>query len=171
MLAAGSLDGIVSSDAKVGVVGLGNILMRDEGVGVRMVEAVQERMRDGRVLFYDGGTAILELMPELSRHEVLLIVDALESGGKPGSVYLLERSDLEELGRERPPRTSLHQVSLLEGLRMSELEGARPARVRIMGIEPERIEPGMELSGTLRDRFDELVGLLEREVVRLLDED
>ena len=161
----------MSSDALLGVVGAGNILMRDDGIGVRMVEAVRERIcgKDKRVEFYDAGTAILELMPELSGHEVLLIVDALTGGDEPGAVYVLEREDLSQQMHDRPAKISLHQVSLLEALEMAELEGIRHGRVRIMGIEPERVEPGMELSESLSAKLPDLVALLEREIKSLLD--
>lgn len=165
----------MSSDALLGVVGAGNILMRDDGIGVRMVEAVSERFcgndgsSDERVEFYDAGTAILELMPELSKHEVLLIVDALIGGEEPGAVYVLEREDLSQRVHDRPTKMSLHQVSLLEALEMAELEGIRHGRVRIMGIEPERVEPGMEFSKSLTAKLPDLVALLEREIRSLLD--
>ena len=163
-------DNIVSSEAKAGVVGLGNILMRDEGVGVRVVEMLEARGGFDDVAFYDGGTAILDLMPELTGHQILVVVDALQGGEEPGSVYVLEREALAALEREEPPRTSLHQVSLLEALRMAEVEGITPGRIRILGIEPETVEPGMELSGTLERKLPEVVEVVEREIRSMLAE-
>ena len=162
----------------VAIVGIGNILMGDEGIGVRTIEALQTQTLQPGTGLFDGGTAFQALTGELEGFERLIVVDAIHGGEPPGTIY---RFDLEELLEEaedrgrtpgHPVSVSLHDMGVLETLRLERLvektSGMRrmPANVTIVGIEPARIELSMELSLTLKKRLPALVQTVLGELAR-----
>jgi hydrogenase maturation protease len=142
------------ADAKL-VLGIGNLLLRDEGVGVRVVQAMERatqpsppsppgpiRLPPG-VELADGGTAGGDLLDLICGRELLIVVDAIDADAEPGTIL---RFDASELIRRPGHEVSLHQVGLLETLRMAELLGQPPGRTVILGVAPASIEPGLELT-------------------------
>jgi len=129
--------------APVLVLGVGNILMGDEGIGVRVIESLKEsRLPDGVELF-DGGTASLELLSAFSNRKKLIVVDAIKGGQESGAVY---RFNFEDLTYQREFATSLHQLGIIDTLSQARILGCLPEEVIIIGVEPARITPGLELS-------------------------
>jgi hydrogenase maturation protease len=153
-----------NSDCRILVLGVGNILLRDEGVGVRAVEALRVRYRfSANVELLDGGTQGLKLLGPITEADRLIVVDALKNGDLPGTMYRLE---FEDLGRISSLRNSLHEIDLVETLSCAELLGSLPRTV-IIGVEPEDISPwGTELSERLRDRLEDLLREVLREIER-----
>ena len=118
------------------VLGLGNILMQDEGVGVRVVE----RLRDGytfspNVELMDGGTLGIRLMNPILDTDRLIVVDAVRTGSSPGTIHRLSIGELRTKTKEKQ---SLHQVDFLETLQYVKLMGGLPSTV-IIGVEPARM--------------------------------
>lgn len=141
------------------ILGLGNLLLGDEGVGVHVIRRLQEVELPEGVELVDGGTAGFELLPFLKEAERVIIVDAARGGGKPGSVYRLRP---EELG-SATPELSLHQISLREVLQAAELLGIKP-EVVIIGVEPERIAPGIGLSPAVEAALPRAIDLVLKEL-------
>jgi hydrogenase maturation protease len=127
------------------VLGVGNVLMRDEGIGVHVVRAVT---RDGApigddVVVVDGGTLGLDLLPLIDDARALVLIDAVELHAEPGTVRVL-RGDavLGVLGGH----LSAHQVGLGDLVAVGRLTGALPEQVVLVGIQPAAIEVGVELT-------------------------
>lgn len=145
------------------VLGLGNPLLRDEGVGPRALQALAARAKfSSEIELLDGSTAGLGLVPRASAAEKLLVLDAVRGGGRPGSVLKL---DGRSLARNVSSTTSPHQIGLADILSASRLLGG-PEEVVVLGIEPETTELGLGLSepveGALATLVDEaLVQLRE----------
>lgn len=139
---------------RIAVIGVGNILMGDEGVGVRVVEELGKLKLPEGVQLIDAGTAIHALMGRLSGFDKLVIVDAIKGGGPPGTIY---RITLDEVKSDPPKPFSLHDLGVLETLRVERLIGDAPEEVVIVGIEPERVEPSLELSPLLKGKLPELI--------------
>lgn len=144
------------SDKRILLIGVGNILYTDEGVGVY---AVQELERDyefsDNVTLMDGGTMGKLLMHTLMEHDVALVVDAVLGGEAPGTVYRLVD---EGLRKSLGFRDSQHQVDFVDTLISCELIGNRPDAV-VIGMEPEdwkTMQP--ELSATCRAAMPKLIG-------------
>lgn len=132
-----------SSPAPILVLGVGNILLGDEGIGVRVIESLKEcRVPEGVELF-DGGTASLELLSIFSDRRKLIIVDAIRGGQEPGAVY---RFNFEDLTYQKDFATSLHQIGIIDSLNQAKILGCLPQEVVIIGIEPANIAPGLKLS-------------------------
>jgi hydrogenase maturation protease len=127
---------------KILIIGIGNLILQDEGVGVHAVRALEGQSLPPHVEVIDGGTATIELLPVIKDAERIIVIDALKGGEEPGTIYRIRPDDL-LLAREQ--NLSLHQVGLLEVLGMVRQLGADP-EVVIIGVEPQEISWGMELT-------------------------
>ncbi len=152
-----------SSVKKVLILGVGNILLGDEGVGVRVVEKIRnEHTLPDDVEVMDGGTLGLTLIPYLEGREAVFIVDAVDRGGRPGELYRIDGDDMDEVYNSR--KLSAHQIGLREILGLSRLQNFLPERVCLFGIQPQAVEVGLDLSGPVSSRVDELIEILLDEV-------
>lgn len=127
------------------VIGLGNPLMADDGLGVKVLELLVSRRFEPPVEFVDGGTWGMNLLPWIEESDRVLFIDAVDLGEKPGTVICLRGLDFP---RCRVLRISPHQVDLREVLSVAELRGRLPREVVLLGAQPEvvRLEPGLSSS-------------------------
>ncbi|MEW6349786.1 MAG: HyaD/HybD family hydrogenase maturation endopeptidase [Thermodesulfobacteriota bacterium] len=141
---------------RIVVLGVGNTLLKDEGVGVRAVEALQQRyLFPEHVSLVDGGTQGLWLMSTIQQADHLIVVDAVLGKGAPGTLYRLERDDLPKALRLK---VSAHDSDLVEALNLCGLLDRAPKTVVVVGIEPADITPyGIELTPLVAERMDSLV--------------
>jgi hydrogenase maturation protease len=148
------------------VLGVGNTLLRDEGVGVKVVEELQSRYSfPENVRLVDGGTQGLWLMSTLQEADCLIVVDAILNRGEPGTLYRLERDDLPKGLRAKQ---SAHDSDLVEALNLCTLLESGPKSVVVVGVEPENIQPfGLELTDTVAAKVNELAEMVLEEL-RLL---
>lgn len=145
------------------VVGLGNALLADEGIGVHVVRAAQVAAPDaGGVEFLDLGTGGLSLLHAISGRRKAIIVDCARMGEPPGAV----RRFLPQQVRSAKvlPGVSLHEGDALRVLELAAELGAAPAEVVILGIEPADTSPHLDLSPALQARLGEYVAAVMREV-------
>ncbi len=148
---------------KTVVLGVGNLLLRDEGVGVHIIEKLREKEIGQEVELIDGGTSLSDFLPRLEGISKLIIVDAIKLGGKPGRTYRICVDDsLIKAGRVI---TSLHQLGVLEALALAEKMGKLPPTV-IIGIEPKEMTYGLELSPEIQRRIGKMINLILDEVRR-----
>ena len=139
------------------VLGVGNILLRDEGVGVRVVEAMQHMTMPDNVELLDGGTAAMALLGSLCNRERVIVIDAVRGDKSPGTLYRFAPSDISV---RKEIVTSLHQIGLLETLSMVEWLGGAPRSVTIYGIEPKELGVGLELSPEVAATIPRVIGLV-----------
>ncbi len=134
------------------VLGVGNVLLKDEGVGVRMVERLNAKYDvPPNVDIIDGGTQGLKLMGMITAADKLLVIDAVKNKGVPGDLY---RFSYDEIPYALRQKNSLHQADLLECLTLAGVMGSLPETV-IVGVEPEDISPwGLELSVPVFESLD-----------------
>jgi hydrogenase maturation protease len=144
------------------VLGVGNLLLRDEGVGVHVIRALAGRQVPPDVEVIDGGTAGCDLLPLMSGAEKVVIVDALQGGEPPGAVYRLTPQDFER--QASPGIISLHDIGIMDVLKMLELmDGCLPSIV-LIGIEPGLIEVGVELTPEVAASIPFILDLVLKEV-------
>lgn len=147
------------------VLGLGNLLCSDDGLGVAAVERLAESWEapaGARVL--DGGTLGLSLLPYLAEAAQVLLVDAIRGDGPPGTLVRLEGDDVGPAVRER---LSPHQVGvadLIDGLR---LLGRLPDRLILLGLVPDSFELSVERTPAVEARLDDLVAAVLDEARQL----
>ena len=144
------------------VLGVGNILLADEGVGVRVVEAFQQRFMipDG-VDVLDGGTAGMDLLDALSSRSHIVIVDAVRTGAEPGTIVRLAGADVPALFSNR---ISPHQLGISDVLAFLRLIDQVPQHIALIGIVPVDLDLGLTLSDAIADKIDEMVELVAEEL-------
>lgn len=127
------------------VLGLGNPVMTDDGVGLVALARLQEAWAFGpEVRFADGGTWGMRLLPMIQDHDRILFLDALDAGRPPGSLVRLEGETIPRgLGAGK---LSPHQVDLQDLLAAAALTGRLPGRMVAIGVQPARVEMGVGLS-------------------------
>lgn len=138
---------------KVLIAGLGNILLRDDGVGVHAVRQLQHHCPPG-VVTAEIGTAILSAFHLLEEAQRVIVIDAMQAGGAPGTVYTTTAHELEE---NKSP-TSLHHLGLANAYRLM-LNVSTPP-IDVVGIEPEAIDCGMNLSSRVEASLPKVVALV-----------
>jgi len=156
------------SSGRVAVVGAGNLLLGDEGVGVHVVEALNKEYVPPFVTIVDAGTALVDILGSLRGYERILLVDALRAGGSPGSLYRFEMGQLQERAEKGQLVMSLHQSGLLEAVALARFRGLNPDSITIIGVEPESLQPGIELSETVSRRVPDVCHLVLEEIRSLL---
>jgi hydrogenase maturation protease len=146
------------------VLGVGNVLLRDEGVGVRVIEKLQaEYLFSSNIELMDGGTLGVRLLASISEVDCLIVVDAVQNGQPPGTIYYLP---VQELEKRVTFKNSLHQLDLVETLAYAEMLGHRPDAV-IIGVEPADISPwGTEMTETVSSCVPEMCALVLDEIKR-----
>lgn len=151
---------------KVAVIGMGNLLLKDEGVGIHVIQALEKASLDGcgEFMIVDGGTCTDILLQLPDGIEKLIVVDAVKGGGEPGSIY---RFTPDDIAFERGTRTSVHQLGLSESLAMMEAARAKPPQVVILGVEPKEIDWGLEISAELQERIPQMIALVKEEIANL----
>jgi len=151
---------------RITILGVGNLLLKDEGVGVHLVQ----KLTDSDIGYVnlnviDGGTSpdILSLVDDGT--EKLIIIDAVKAGSKPGTVY---RFCFDDLDSDSATPISLHEIGVLDSLRMMALLNRQPKCTVIIGIEPKTIDHGLDLSPEVEERLPEVVELVLNEVEETL---
>jgi hydrogenase maturation protease len=146
---------------KVILLGLGNILLSDEGLGVHAVRALERQYYfPEEVRLVDGGTLGLDLLPWIEGVEKAPFIDALNLQQEPRTVAVMED---EAVPSYLSPKLSFHHLGLPDLLFASKLTGTMPVKVALIGMQPERIEVGLTLSPTVAGNFGKLLkGVLEK---------
>ncbi len=147
------------------VLGLGNILLGDEGVGVRVIERLREQYTFGEgVLVMDGGTLGLDLLPYLEGAARLLVVDAVQARKPPGTLVRLEGDEVSAF--LDASKVSAHQEGLEDLLAVAALKGYLPGEVVLWGVQIESLSVSLELSSAVSAQVDALVRNVIEELAR-----
>lgn len=137
------------------VLGVGNVLLMDEGVGVRALNELQRRYSfSDDIEFLDGGTAGIELLRHIQNREQLIIIDAMTCDQPPGTVVRVAGEDVPKAFRIR---ISPHQLGLSDLLAAAMLTDDLPEKLVLFGVEPESIDIGLELTATVEACLDKLI--------------
>ena len=132
---------------KVLILGVGNILLRDDGFGVHLIQSLEETAFPPNVQILEAGTVSHQLIPAFRSIDYLIVIDAVEAGDAPGSIFKFSPKDMNFHSEQK---ISLHQISLTDVLQMAELTGAKPKTV-IIAVQPKDVSTwGLELSDEVR---------------------
>jgi hydrogenase maturation protease len=146
---------------KITVLGIGNLLLRDEGVGVHLVQRLAGMVDSAGVELVDGGTS-----PDIQYLvgddiDKLIVVDAVDAGDEPGAVY---RFTAEDVVQDAVTPVSLHQIGILESLRLISLHHGKPKSTVIIGVQPKTMEYGLELSPEVEQKMPDVINLVLKEI-------
>lgn len=143
---------------KILVLGLGNILLSDEGVGVYVVEDLKSRYSfSPDIDIIDGGTKGLDLLPLFEGRDKVLIVDAVDFGREPGYVSVLEKKEIPAILHSK---LSVHHIGLGEVLLSAQLLGIMPEELCVVGIQPLSLDTGLGLSSIVASKKDDLIRMV-----------
>lgn len=137
------------------ILGLGNILMTDEGVGVHTVNEFEKRYTIPEyVEIIDGGAAGLDLIPFIEGREKVLMVDAVNFDQEPGYIDTLEN---EAIPVKLATKASMHHLGLMDVLSIVKLSGNYPKEICIIGIQPKSLELGLDMTPEICDKQEALI--------------
>jgi len=147
---------------KTVVLGVGNLIMADEGVGVRVVEALlRDYTLPPDVVAIDAGTSSMELLADLSHLDFLLVVDAINAGKAPGALVKLEGDAVPVFFRRN---LSPHGIGLSDVFAALEFMDTAPREVVVIGVQPVSLELSTELTPEIAARVPELVAMVVAEL-------
>jgi hydrogenase maturation protease len=147
------------------ILGIGNNLLSDEGIGVHVIRYLEEHHADTpSVTFLDGGTLSFTLAEPIADHDNLIVVDAARFGEPPGTFKCLEGTEMDRYLTGN--RASVHEVGLVDLFDISRLSGTFPQNRALIGVEPESLgwgdAPTPKVAATIRPVADLALGLAER---------
>jgi len=143
----------------VAVVGMGNVLLKDEGIGVHVIEAMKEGGAADGLQLLDAGTSPDTLL-SLEKLNKLIVVDAALGDCAPGTIYRFRLEDIQPVTAQA---RSMHDISLAEWLQIRRTLGLGPQEVVVFGLQPKDIEWGLEPSAEVAQRIPEVVNLVLEE--------
>ena len=145
-------------EIKVTLLGLGNLLLRDEGVGIHAIRALEAgNLAPPGLEIVDGGTSGLDLLPYIEDRDRVLFVDAVNFRKEPGYIGVLENQEVPAMFSLKD---SLHHLGLMDVLAAAQLLDAAPREICLIGIQPHIIETGLELSDLLQEKLPLLLACI-----------
>jgi hydrogenase maturation protease len=141
------------------IIGIGNMLCCDEGVGVQVIQQMEFMELPGHIELLDMGTSTTDLISHLEGVKKLIVIDAMKTGGIPGEIHKCKPEDLMSKGEEA---ISLHEVNLLETLTTAKQMGKEIDTV-IIGVEPKVIDWGLELSEEVKKKIPAIIEAVLKE--------
>jgi hydrogenase maturation protease len=137
------------------LIGLGNLLLRDEGAGIHAIRHLQAHWRIPPELeIVDGGTGGLDLLPFIEKRNKILFVDTVNFGREPGYIGELCNPEVPAFSALKD---SLHHLGLSDVLAAAQLLDVLPKEICLIGIQPQAIETGLELTPEIQNRLEPLV--------------
>ena len=135
------------------VIGLGNLLMSDEGIGIHLIRKLSEYQdKFPSAEFIDAGTGGINVLHLIANRKKAVIIDCVKMGKKPGTIKRFEPADVKTT--KKMMHFSLHEADILKILTLSRQLGECPDQIVIFGIEPESLGLGQKLSSTLSGNID-----------------
>ncbi len=151
-----------NKDNQITLLGVGNILLQDEGLGVHAVNKIKDEYNfSPSINIIDGGTMGMELLSYMEGTDYLLVVDAIDGGEEPGFMYTFTHEDTD---RYMSDSISVHEVGVQDILRIRALQERPFSDVVIMGIQPQSLELGLEVTETIQA----VLPLLEESILNQL---
>ncbi|HIJ33903.1 MAG TPA: hydrogenase maturation protease [Gammaproteobacteria bacterium] len=151
--------------SKILVLGLGNTLLGDEGVGVRVVELLKEREERENVELMDGGTLSFSLAGAIADSDQLIVIDAANLQGKSGDLQVFVGEEMDYfLGSGK--LSSVHEVSLLDLLSVTALSSKLPQPRALIAVQPKEIDWSDELSPAVAAALKPAAELVEQLIAK-----
>ena len=141
---------------KIVIVGIGNILCRDEGVGVHVIEELKNHSLPDYVEVYDCGTGGLDILEFLEGSDKAIIVDAVRGGMEPGEIYHV-RLDEVDAKDGKMKMVSLHELDLIRAIKIGKRAYNVPENIIVIGIEPKSVELGVDLTAEVMEAIPRVI--------------
>ena len=148
-------------NSKIVVIGIGNLLLMDEGIGVHTINELEKHDLPGSIEIYDGGTGGFKLIDLMHGAARVIFIDAVETGKAPGSVTIFSAEEVRSIYNNK--KYSLHDTDLMEIIKMTKILG-NPPMIEIVGIQPKTINYGTTLSKELADSMSNIINTVLRRI-------
>lgn len=142
------------------ILGIGNILLKDDGIGVHIVNKLEEENLPSTIELVDGGTSTLDTLNYFLEYGQVIVIDSLRAGYEPGTIYKIKPEDIKNYKKEN---LSIHDVQILDVVKMANMLGKNPD-VIIFGIEPEEINFDTEMTECMKSKIPEVINLIKKEL-------
>ncbi|EIW17237.1 MULTISPECIES: HyaD/HybD family hydrogenase maturation endopeptidase [Pelosinus] len=140
---------------QITVLGVGNILMQDEGFGVRVVEQLLKQYSfPQNVQILDGGTLGMELLRFLIETDKLILVDAVAGSLPPGSLYHFQNNEVKAYFKEK---VSMHELGIQDVLAILDVMEKPVQEIRILGVQPLTVDIGLEMTPIVAEKVDVII--------------
>jgi len=155
-----------NEEKKIGVLGIGNLIVGDEGFGVHAVRYLEEHYEfPDNVVVMDGGTAGIYMSPFLEECDPVIVIDVVDIDEEPGSMHYYSNEDV-KAGR-LSTRMSPHQLGLLEILEICKLRDAAPQSLEFYCVVPKVLETSTELSDVVAPRVKEISDIVLKRLAEM----
>lgn len=146
---------------KIMVMGVGNLLLGDEGFGIHIIRELEKLKLPKNVELLDGGVLGPNLLGYIDNLDKLIIIDVVNAGAKPGTIFKIKPEQIKEASQKYI--SSFHQIGILEAIDMAKILGKEFETI-IFAIKPKSIEIGMQLSRELKEKIPEMIKLVLNEI-------
>jgi hydrogenase maturation protease len=147
---------------KITILGIGNTLFTDEGVGIHLLPILEEKFKnDEDIVIIEGLTDGMKLLGPVEDAENLIIIDAINAGKDPGTIISLKG---DEIPAYFGVKMSIHQMGFQEVLLAAKLRERYPKRIAMFGLQPSSLELGLELTETISEKLQELAAAVINQV-------
>lgn len=144
----------MNDNNKIVVIGIGNVLLMDEGIGVHTINELEKLDLPGNIEIYDGGTGGFKLIDLMHGAKRVIFIDAVDTGKVPGTITTFNPEDVRSIYQKK--KYSLHDTDLMEVIKMIEMLD-NPPEIEVVGIQPQKINYGTTLSKELRDAMPDII--------------
>lgn len=148
---------------KFAVIGVGNLLMMDDGIGIHVVEALRKEALPGNVQVFDASTRAFDVLEFMEGCDCAVVVDAYMEKGVPGTVYRFA-FDPASGTQEIPVNLSMHDIDFTAALRAGQGSYNLPSEIVVIGIEPGILKWGIGLSPSLENAFPDILDAVRSEL-------
>ena len=144
------------------ILGVGNLLLKDEGIGVHVVRRLQKIDLPHDVEVLDGGTGGLDLLDSIVGREKVIVVDTVKTGQAPGTIYRFSSEDI----KDRPKSwLSLHDIDMTDLLKLADMLEVKKPEIVVIGIEPKDMDSAdLKLSPEIEARIPKVIELVMEEI-------
>jgi hydrogenase maturation protease len=149
------------------VLGIGNTILKDEGIGVRVAEKMMKMSLPPEVEVMDGGIKGLDLLYYIEGRKKVIVVDAVKAGAPPGTLFRFTDNDL---AAKKGIMRSAHGIDFSDVIAVARFTGTKPAEVIFLGIEPYDLSVSMELSPKIEEMIPILINLVMKEIEAYLNQ-
>jgi hydrogenase maturation protease len=154
---------------KIGIIGLGNPLRRDDGVGLFLLQRLQTQKNNlpKNIKYIEGGTSGMNLLHLLAQFDTIILIDTVDFKGKPGDTRVFSLKDIRSL--KKPAILSTHDSDFLNILRLSRELKELPETLVIFGVQPRDVSHGIEFSKEIENILDDLYVKVRKEIQNLIN--
>jgi len=148
---------------KIAIIGIGNLLLQDEGIGVHIINQLKGLQLPDNVEVFDCGTGGLSILALLDGFDIVVVVDAVKAGGEPGTIYRF-RLDKTKTDNRLKGMISFHELDFVTAVEIGRKAYKLPSEMVMIGIEPKTIEIGLALSLEVKRSIPKVIGLIFEEI-------